>query len=170
MAQQSSGLVPCTPVIPASPCRETRTGSVRLTKCGRVQYQNVSVSFCLFREETTMKHAFSSHMSLMFLMCFCSCYILFAATTCDPLPDITNGNVSISGTSIGSTATYFCEIGFILAGNKERICQNTGQWSGTEPSCKSKAVGEADTYFKMLWIRQSNKFPSLEKPGVDHNS
>ena len=57
---------------------------------------------------------------------------------CTNLPDIPNGSVELSGTGVGATATYTCITGYILEGNSQRTCQNSGQWSDQEPSCRSK--------------------------------
>ncbi len=59
---------------------------------------------------------------------------------CDPLPDIANGRVVLSGTFIGATATYSCNDGYILVGNAQRTCSSSGQWSGKEPSCRSELL------------------------------
>ena len=63
------------------------------------------------------------------------CFFLLLARICEDLPDIFRGSVSLSGNSVGSTATYVCVQGYELVGDEVRICQNTGEWSGTEPSC-----------------------------------
>ena len=46
--------------------------------------------------------------------------------------------VTVSGTTPGSTATYDCVEGYDLVGSSDRVCQNNGQWTNTEPSCRSK--------------------------------
>ena len=62
----------------------------------------------------------------------CVCYIF---TGCERLPDISNGQVDLSGRTVGSTTTYSCNKGFVLVGSSTRICQRNGQWSGSQPSC-----------------------------------
>ncbi len=57
---------------------------------------------------------------------------------CDALPSITNGQVELDGRFVGATATYTCINGYILQGDSQRTCQNSGQWSGSEPSCISE--------------------------------
>lgn len=57
------------------------------------------------------------------------------ASDCDPLKPPDNGDVVMSGTTIGSKATYSCESGFNLVGDEFRNCQDDGEWSGTEPTC-----------------------------------
>lgn len=55
---------------------------------------------------------------------------------CGQLPDIPNGQVDISpDTKFGSYATYSCNLGHVLQGNQQRICQANGQWSGSTPKC-----------------------------------
>lgn len=46
-----------------------------------------------------------------------------------------NGYISYSGSSTGDIATYFCNEGFVLVGNKTRVCQANSEWSGEEPIC-----------------------------------
>ena len=58
------------------------------------------------------------------------------ASGCDPLPDPANGRVTISGTTVGSAASYSCNKGFQLEAGPTRICQPDGTWSGTEPFCR----------------------------------
>ncbi|XP_054274093.1 sushi, von Willebrand factor type A, EGF and pentraxin domain-containing protein 1-like [Macrosteles quadrilineatus] len=44
--------------------------------------------------------------------------------------------VSVSGKRVGSVATYTCQPGFILFGQRELTCGPGGEWSGKAPSCK----------------------------------
>ena len=60
----------------------------------------------------------------------------FKVITCDRLQDIRNGKVVLSGTSVGSTASYSCNVGYVLVGGSTRVCQLNGEWTGEEPSCK----------------------------------
>ena len=55
---------------------------------------------------------------------------------CEDLDDPRNGNVKLTGTTVGSKATYVCDYGFILRGNQLRKCLSNGRWSGSEPFCK----------------------------------
>lgn len=50
------------------------------------------------------------------------------------VPD--NGQVSLSaGTTLGSTATYLCDVGHDLIGATVRKCRTDGQWSNSVPIC-----------------------------------
>ena len=64
--------------------------------------------------------------------------LLCIAADCDPLDDPANGTVVLTGTSMGDTATYSCNNGYELEGNRQRMCQMNRQWSGSEPSCRCK--------------------------------
>ena len=56
---------------------------------------------------------------------------------CGALTDPANGQVSHpDGTTLGQTATYSCNTGYNLVGNSTRTCQDTGDWSGSEPTCQ----------------------------------
>ena len=58
-----------------------------------------------------------------------------SAVLCDELSSPANGDVIWNGTTSGSTATYTCDSGYQLSGDQTRTCQNTGVWSGEEPTC-----------------------------------
>ena len=60
------------------------------------------------------------------------------AVDCGPLANPPKGRVSVSGTTVGSTATYSCEGGYLLVGERTRECLATGEWSGKEPVCTGK--------------------------------
>ena len=59
-----------------------------------------------------------------------SCLII-----CSVLESMTNGVVIQSGTTVGSTATYTCDCGYMIIGDDTRQCQENGMWSGEQPSC-----------------------------------
>ena len=84
-------------------------------------------------------------------------FALYACTGCERLPDINNGQVDLSGRTLGSTATYTCNQGFVLVGSSTRICQSNGQWSGSEPSCgRSQTIhdwGIAYLGLLNLWVK-----------------
>ena len=58
---------------------------------------------------------------------------------CGTLPNPVNGQVNhTAGTTLGQTATYSCNAGYDLVGNSTRVCETTGVWSGSAPTCPSK--------------------------------
>lgn len=46
-----------------------------------------------------------------------------------------NGTVDFFNTTVGSLATYHCEVGYKLVGEAQHICLTNGTWSGTVPTC-----------------------------------
>ena len=60
------------------------------------------------------------------------------AIGCGSLNQPNGGQVSTDGTSLGSQANYSCSEGYVLNGNTTRVCQNDGQWSGSEPICEGQ--------------------------------
>lgn len=60
---------------------------------------------------------------------------LYTEIECPTLQNPANGRVTLTGVTFGSTATYECDSGFVLVGDEERMCQDSGEWSGDEPLC-----------------------------------
>ena len=54
---------------------------------------------------------------------------------CGSLTDPPNGQVTLTATTFGQTATYSCNTGYSLVGNSTRSCQATGNWSQSAPTC-----------------------------------
>ena len=68
-------------------------------------------------------------------------YLYAVVVDCGSLASPANGQVSLTTTTFGSTATYECDAGYVLVGGEEtRTCQENGQWSGTAPSCICKFI------------------------------
>ena len=65
---------------------------------------------------------------------------LFAAVECATLVNPENGDVMVTGQTLGSVATYTCDDGFMLEGNENRECGPDGRWSGEEPICIREAL------------------------------
>ena len=66
--------------------------------------------------------------------------------TCAVLVDPYNGKVHQTGRYYGDRAIYTCDPGHQLVGSEERICQDSGAWSASEPYCKKKGQS-SDHYF-----------------------
>ena len=54
---------------------------------------------------------------------------------CSELYSPVNGEVTWTGLTSGSTATYTCDSDYQLIGDQIRTCLNTGVWSGRKPTC-----------------------------------
>lgn len=65
--------------------------------------------------------------------------ILLIGVDCGDLDDPENGEVSLTGTTFGSNATYSCNDGYFLEGESSRVCQSDGNWSGEAPTCERKS-------------------------------
>ncbi|CAI8015961.1 Scavenger receptor cysteine-rich type 1 protein M130 [Geodia barretti] len=73
-----------------------------------------------------------------------------------PAPrDIANGSVSYTGNSLGDTAHYSCDNGFILFGHNVTRCQKNSTWENP-PTCLTSAISF-----------QSNQYTAIE--GVDES-
>lgn len=59
---------------------------------------------------------------------------------CSELSEIPNGDVTRTGLSVGSVATYICISGFQLVGSPTRLCGDDATWSGGEPFCRRKYI------------------------------
>ena len=55
------------------------------------------------------------------------------------LPD--NGQVTLSsGTTLGSVATFSCNIGYDIIGETMRECGTDGVWTNSVPTCMSESI------------------------------
>lgn len=62
--------------------------------------------------------------------------VSFLGVDCGSLDNPEDGQVSLTGITVGSKAIYSCNKGFILAGDSRRVCQISGKWSGEAPVCR----------------------------------
>ena len=62
---------------------------------------------------------------------------------CDPLDPPCAGSISAPNTTVGSIATYSCDLGFYLTGDVTRTCQSDGYWSGSMPCCEKWCSGKS---------------------------
>jgi hypothetical protein len=55
---------------------------------------------------------------------------------CDKLENIPNSRLSILPQNMfGGIARYECDRGYEIRGQKDRVCQGDGFWSGEAPEC-----------------------------------
>ena len=85
----------------------------------------------------TSLHVQLQKCNIKFTLHISSYYVVFDSIgECGVLPSPTNGQVSHpNGRTIGQTATYTCNTGYNLEGDSTRMCQATGMWSRSEPTC-----------------------------------
>ena len=57
---------------------------------------------------------------------------------CPVLSDPANGMVTMTGNSVGDTATYTCDDGYELIGSMTVTCMDDGAWSDGPPMCRRK--------------------------------
>ena len=66
------------------------------------------------------------------------------AATCEGLNNPGFGTVTVSGQSVGDTATYDCQSGFSLIGTPTRTCTlispGSADWSGEAPICERTSL------------------------------
>lgn len=65
-------------------------------------------------------------------------HIYVVLVKCPKLDDPKFGKVKLTGRKPGDKAFHFCDRGFELKGDKTRICQKDGYWSGKAPKCISE--------------------------------
>lgn len=64
----------------------------------------------------------------------------FSATACTKIGEFKNGMVTYHPDNLfGSQLVYDCDPGYTLVGNKIRICEGDGWWSGTSPVCTKES-------------------------------
>ena len=57
-----------------------------------------------------------------------------------------NGGLDINPSTTaqgGFVATYFCDEGYDLVGDNNRVCQADGSWTGSDPDCSRKLNARA---------------------------
>ena len=88
-----------------------------------------------------------------------------SAGLCSELSSPTNGQVTWTGLTSGSTATYTCNSDYQLIGEQNRTCLSTGMWSGQEPTCESMYSHSIGTNFCTVHIEMRDQI--LQDPVVN---
>ena len=65
-------------------------------------------------------------------------FSLLSEFTCLRLVAPANGEVFVSGRTVGSVASYRCNNGFILVGDSSRRCVEPAGWTGSDSICQRK--------------------------------
>ena len=81
---------------------------------------------------------------------------------------------TLSGTTFTSTATYTCNMGYIVTGSSSRTCGSDGVWSPAAPTCDSKYTITAWCYssisiygyISILFVTQLTIFLFLIIPSI----
>ena len=60
-------------------------------------------------------------------------------------------------TTFGSTATFFCNRGFRLSGDRQRVCLASGDWTGSIPTC----IGQTTMYGAFVYISEYYKHDNI---------
>ncbi len=62
-----------------------------------------------------------------------------AAIKCMDLEPLKNGRIFFTNsTNFGSVAKHICFLGYKLSGNFKRVCNGSGNWTGSPPTCIRK--------------------------------
>lgn len=94
-------------------------------ECGQGYSQNVKVSFI----KCTTKILPNYH-----------CVCLFIEIKCPKLKPPSYGKIYVSGSLPGSYAFYRCSYGYSVQGSRRRVCQQSGEWDGTDVVCKRSQI------------------------------
>ena len=91
---------------------------------------------------------------------------LILTVDCGNLTDPANGNVThTTGTDVGQTATYRCDTGYNLVGDRTRTCQARGNWSGNAPTCQGMFImcvctqKHVSMYLGLVWVQECMMIP-----------
>ena len=59
---------------------------------------------------------------------------------CEALLDPAFGEVVSRSNDVGSIASYECLLGYVLSGDRTRICMRNGMWTGDPPACQREYI------------------------------
>ena len=116
----------------------------------------------------------------------CMCVYIKATTAClsnySPVTTCTDltrpNNAMISYTSggsidnrpIGTVATYSCDTGYTLNGDRVRTCQSDGTWSGSVQTCKSESLLQVTHTMTIYYPLSLLWLPSLHLQWLSWNT
>lgn len=77
-------------------------------------------------------------------------HLIPTAVDCGDLDDPDNGDVTLTGTTLGSIAIYSCNNGYFLEGKERRVCQSNREWTGRSPVCRRMSIFSCKIRYKCL--------------------
>ena len=78
------------------------------------------------------------------------------SSDCGSIPDPANGMISAkSGTTVGKTVQFSCNLGYDLIGVETIICEDDGRWSDSAPLCVLTGLSYMPLQFIMTIIYKS---------------
>ena len=111
---------------------ETSTESVKVMDNGLDLCHLVLVSYMC---QVVVDNWFCHYATIMMP---CKRPLCISLGDCQTVSSPPNGRANVSGTTVGYTVTYSCNPEYKLIGISNRTCQDSGEWSGTPPSCSRK--------------------------------
>ena len=137
LAPHISMPLPSTPAIPDTDLKVTGTVCARRVASGPGTCQLVSVRIW----NTKTFHDVCSILSESHLHPPPS-----VAIDCGSAPPVPHAEVSTNGTRFYDVATYSCTTGYRLRAASKLVCQHTGIWTGSLPSCTGKNLSSHNMY------------------------
>ena len=110
---------------------EQKLESARTLDCGRELHPFVNVSVLHICSFTKMFSYGTARQET------CSSYDYKTELHTDLAPN-SNGQIDQPVTTLGATAIYTCNTGFVLSGMSNRVCTESGGWSDEAPVCDRK--------------------------------
>ena len=92
-------------------------------------------------------------------------FLILIVVDCGNLTAPANGQVTLTETTFGRTANYSCNTGYNLVGNSTRTCQETGEWSGSVPTCEGMLLNGG--HFTCIF-KSTGLFLTLEGCMLEH--
>lgn len=78
--------------------------------------------------------------------------LILSGVRCHVLPLIQQGTYTCtSGFVVDSRCDYTCFQGYQIEGDRYRVCQEGGAWSGAEPTCAGTATATRTVPYSLVW-------------------
>ena len=76
---------------------------------------------------------------------------LYSEVNCGDPGIPANGDTTVSSTTLNSVALHTCDDGFVLVGQRERVCLENAEWSAPLPSCEGNQCALMETEYVILY-------------------